>query len=270
MLSCNLDAAFTVLWWVKPTDPPGKRGYSSFMNWGTIIFVLVAVAQGYAKWRKKQADEAKRAEATAAKKNVTRQAEWQKLQADSSDQPVPAVDEPTPAPNAGSPWMPGDRDPERGGERLLAQARNTQARADIGGSAPADVPVEPLAGGPSGAKGPIKSSREPDVDLILKGFGLDAGETTISSNARIEDLEEELNVLRQRQSTLLRNWKKLRDERDALAMQLERANLAPVAAGGQPASQGLVDRLRSPLGAREAFVVAEILGPPAGSKRSGA
>ena len=94
--------------------------------------------------------------------------------------------------------------------------------------------------------------------------------TTISSNARIEDLEEELNVLRQRQSTLLRNWKKLRDERDALAMQLERANLAPVAAGGQPASQGLVDRLRSPLGAREAFVVAEILGPPAGSKRSGA
>ncbi|MDP7401175.1 MAG: hypothetical protein QF351_04630, partial [Phycisphaerales bacterium] len=61
-----------MLWWVKPTDPPGERGYSSFMNWGTIIFVLVAVAQGYAKWRKKQADEAKRAEATAAKKNVTR------------------------------------------------------------------------------------------------------------------------------------------------------------------------------------------------------
>ena len=198
MPNSNPGAACTGLWWVKPTDLPEQRGYSWAMNWGTIIFVLVAAAQGYAKWRKKQADEAKRAEATAAKKNVTRQAEWQKLQTDSSDQPVPAVDEPTPAPNAGSPWMPGDRDPERGGERLLAQARNTQARADIGGSAPADVPVEPLAGGPSGAKGPIKSSREPDVDLILKGFGLDAGETTISSNARIEDLEDELNVLRQR------------------------------------------------------------------------
>lgn len=240
------------------------------MNWGTILFVLVAVAQGYAKWRKKQADEANRAEATAAKKNVVRQAEWQKMQADSSDQSVSVVDVPTPAPKAGSPWMPGDRDPERGGERLLAQARNSQARADIGGPRQVDVPAEPLVGGASGTKGPIQSSREPDVDLILKGFGLDAGDTTISPNARIEDLEDELNLLRQRQSTLLRNWKNLRDERDALAMQLKGANLAPVPPGGQTASQGLVDRLRSPMGAREAFVVAEILGPPAGTKRSGA
>ena len=35
-------------------------------------------------------------------------------------------------------------------------------------------------------------------------------------------------MLRQRQSTLLRNWKKLRDERDALAMRLEGAEAAPV------------------------------------------
>ena len=166
--------------------------------------------------------------------------------------------------------MPGDRDPERGGERLLAQARNSQARADIGGPRQVDVPAKPLVGGASGTKGPIQSSPEPDVDLILKGFGLDAGDTTISPNARIEDLEDELNLLRQRQSTLLRNWKNLRDERDALAMQLKGANLAPVPSGGQRASQGLVDRLRSPMGAREAFVVAEILGPPAGTKRSGA
>ena len=60
MPSSNLGAACTGLWWVRPTDLPDQRGYSWGMNWGTIIFVLVAVAQGYAKWRKKQADEAKR------------------------------------------------------------------------------------------------------------------------------------------------------------------------------------------------------------------
>ena len=145
------------------------------MNWGTIIFVLVAVAQGYAKWRKKQADEAKRAEATAVKKNVTRQAEWQKLQTDSSDQPVPAVDEPTPAPNAGSPWMPGDRDPERGGERLLAQARSNQTAAGLGTSEAVELPGEGSPGA-SADQGPANASRELDVDLILKAFGLDAGD----------------------------------------------------------------------------------------------
>ena len=59
------------------------------MNWGTIIFVLVAVAQGYAKWRKKQADEAKRAQATASKKKAVNQAEWREVQANQS---APAVD----------------------------------------------------------------------------------------------------------------------------------------------------------------------------------
>ena len=240
------------------------------MNWGTIIFVLVAVAQGYAKWRKKQADEAKRAQATAPKRNVVRQAEWREIQADQSGPSVPTADEATPEPNAGSPWMPGDRDPERGGERLLAQARNSQPTAEVGGSLGVDVPPEPVIGGTSAAQGQTKSTREPNMDLILKGFGLDAGDTTISSNARIEDLEEELNSLRQRQSTLLRNWKKLRDERDALAMRLEGEGPAPVPAGGQVTVQGLLDRLKSPSGARDAFVVAEILGAPVGSKHSGA
>ena len=237
------------------------------MNWGTIIFVLVAVAQGYAKWRKKQADEAKRTQATASKKKAVSQAEWREIQADGS---APAVDAANTSSGAGSPWMPGDRDPERGGERLLAQARNNQAMAGQGASGVAELPSETVAGGASAAQGPAKSNRELDVDLILQGFGLDAGKSTISSNARIEDLEDELNMLRQRQSTLLRNWKKLRDERDALAMRLEGAEATPGASQGPVSSQGLLERLKSPSGAREAFVVAEILGPPAGSKRSGA
>ena len=236
------------------------------MNWGTIIFVLVAVAQGYAKWRKKQADEAKRAEAAATKQKVVRPTEWREIQADQS---APAVDEVNASSEVGSPWMPGDRDPERGGERLLAQARNNQATAGLGPSGTAALPVEAVAGGAFAGQGPANSSRELDVDLIMKGFGLDTGKSTISSNARIEDLEEELNLLRQRQSTLLRNWKKLRDERDALARRLEGTESAPVVAEGPISSQGLLDRLKSPSGAREAFVVAEILGAPAGSKRSG-
>lgn len=237
------------------------------MNWGTIIFVLVAVAQGYAKWRKKQADEAKRAEAPAAKKKPGRQAEWREIQADQSP---PPVDEANTSSEIGAPWMPGDRDPERGGERLLAQARNNQAAAGLGTSGGKDLPTETVAGGTSAAQRPGNSSGELDVDLILKGFGLDAGESTVSSNARIEDLEQELNLLRQRQSTLLRNWKKLRDERDAMARRLEGVQSVSVAAESPVSSQGLLDRLKSPSGAREAFVVAEILGPPAGSKRSGA
>ena len=237
------------------------------MNWGTIIFVLVAVAQGYAKWRKKQADEAKRAQATASKQKAVSQTEWREIQADQSP---PAVDESNTSSEAGSPWMPGDRDPERGGERLLAQARNNQATAGLGPSGATELPSQTVAGAASAAQGPANASRELDVDLILKGFGLDTGERTISSNARIEDLEEELNMLRQRQSTLLRNWKKLRDERDALAIRLEGAEASPGASQGPVSSQGLLDRLKSPSGAREAFVVAEILGPPAASKRSGA
>ena len=267
MPSSNPGAACTGLWWVRPTDLPDQRGYSWGMNWGTIIFVLVAVAQGYAKWRKKQADEAKRAQATASKKKAVNQAEWREVQANQS---APAVDSANTPSEAGSPWMPGDRDPERGGERLLAQARSNQASAGLGASGGAELPVEAVAGGASAAQESVKSTRELDVDLILQGFGLDAGKSTISSNARIEDLEEELNLLRQRQSTLLRNWKKLRDERNALASQLEGARSAPVPAEGSVTPQGLLDRLKSPSGAREAFVVAEILGPPAGSKRSGA
>ena len=53
-------------------------------------------------------------------------------------------------------------------------------------------------------------------------------------------------------------------------MRLEGAEAAPASIGGHVTSEGLLDRLKSPLGAREAFVVAEILGPPVGSKRSGA
>lgn len=237
------------------------------MNWGTIIFVLVAVAQGYAKWRKKQEDQAKQAEASASKRNAVRQAEWRKMQADQS---APTVDEAGATSEVGSPWMPGDRDPERGGERLLAQARSSQTTAGVGSTGGAELPVEPIVGRVSSAQGQDQSSGGVDVDLILKGFGLDEGGTKVSSNARIEDLEEELNLLRQRQSTLLRNWKKLRDERDALAMRLEGSEAAPVSIGGHVTSEGLLDRLKSPLGAREAFVVAEILGPPVGSKRSGA
>ena len=267
MPSSSLGAACTGLWWVRPTDLPDQRGYSWGMNWGTIIFVLVAVAQGYAKWRKKQADEAKRAQATASKKKTVSQAEWREVQANQS---APAVDSANTSSEAGSPWMPGDRDPERGGERLLAQARNNQAAAGLGTSEAVELPSEGVVGAASTAQGPASSSRELDVDLILKGFGLDTGKSTISSNARIEDLEDELNMLRQRQSTLLRNWKKLRDERDALAMRLEGAEAAPGASQAPVSSQGLLDRLKSPSGAREAFVVAEILGPPAGSKRSGA
>ena len=237
------------------------------MNWGTIIFVLVAVAQGYAKWRKKQADEAKRAQATASRKKAVSQAEWRDIQAGQS---APAVDAANTSSEAGSPWMPGDRDPERGGERLLAQARNNQVTAGQGASGGAELPSETVAGGGSAAQESSNSSGEVDVDLILKGFGLDTGKRTISSNARIEDLEEELNLLRQRQSSLLRNWKKLRDERDALAKRLEEADAGSSASQGPVQSQSLLDRLKSPSGAREAFVVAEILGPPAGSKRSGA
>ena len=237
------------------------------MNWGTIIFVLVAVAQGYAKWRKKQADEAKRAQAAGSQKKAVSQVEWREIQADQS---APAVDAANTSSEAGSPWMPGDRDPERGGERLLAQARNNQATAGLEPPGAAELPSETVAGGAPATQAPSSASRELDVDLILKGFGLDTGKSTISSNARIEDLEDELNMLRQRQSTLLRNWKKLRDERDALAMRLEGAEAAPSASQGPVSSQGLLDRLKSPSGAREAFVVAEILAPPAGSKRSGA
>ena len=266
MPSSNPGAACTELWWVRPTDLTDQRGYSWGMNWGTIIFILVAVAQGYAKWRKKQADEAKRAEAPAAKEKLVRQAEWREIQADQSP---PAVDEANTS-SEGAPWMPGDRDPERGGERLLAQARSSQAAAGLGTSGGMDLPTETVAGGTSAAQRSGNSSGELDVDLILKGFGLDAGASTVSSNARIEDLEQELNLLRQRQSTLLRNWKKLRDERDALARRLEGTGSASVVAESPGSSQGLLDRLQSPSGAREAFVVAEILGPPAGSKRSGA
>ena len=267
MPSFNPGAACTGLWWVRPTDLPNQRGYSWGMNWGTIIFVLVAVAQGYAKWRKKQADEAKRSQATASKKKAVRQPEWREIQVNQS---APAVDSANTSSEDGSPWIPGDRDPERGGERLLAQARNNQATAGLGLPGGAELPSETVAGGASAAQGPASSSRELDMDLILKGFGLDTGASTISSNARIEDLEDELNMLRQRQSTLLRNWKKLRDERDTLAMRLEGAGPAPGASQGPVSSQGLLDRLKSPSGAREAFVVAEILSLPVGSKRSGA
>ena len=243
------------------------------MNWGTIIFVLFAIAQGYAKWRKKQADQAKRGEATAAKRNAVPQAQSQDLQSDQAKHPEQSAAtgaEDISTANAGSPWMPGDRDPERGGGRLLAQARTGQVTAGVGGAGGVEPRLEPIAGNASSALGQSKSSSGVDVDLLLEGFGLEAGDSRVSPNARIEDLEGELNLLRQRQSTLLRNWKKLRDERDALAMRLEGSEVAPVPAGGPVTSEGLVDRLKSPLGAREAFVVAEILGPPVGSKRSGA
>ena len=120
----------------------------------------------------------------------------------------------------------------------MAQARSNQTAAGLGTSEAVELPSEGVAGAASADQGPANASRELDVDLILKGFGLDTGASTVSSNARIEDLEEELKMLRQRQSTLLRNWKKLRDERDALAMRLEGAEAAPSASKGPVSSKG--------------------------------
>lgn len=229
------------------------------MTWSYIIFALVAIAQGYAKWRKQKADEAKRSGLAASKKAAAR--------GPGSRDPSSSVDVSERLVTGGTPWIPGDRDPERGGERLLATAR--QEQTSLGTPAKKNMASPVASASPAASKAGAPKSSELDVDLILKGFGLDGGQARIDANSRIEDLEQELNMLRERQGTLLGNWKKLRDERDALAAQLDKTPDSKAAGRGVTPSENMFDRLKSPLGAREAFVMSEILGPPVGSKRSG-
>ena len=112
------------------------------MNWGTIIFVLVAVLQGYAKWRKKQADEAKRAATASKKRPSVRPNGVRSKQISLPPRSIQPTRHLRPVPRG----CRATATPSVGGERLLAQARSNQTAAGLGTSEAVELPGEGVPG----------------------------------------------------------------------------------------------------------------------------